>query len=320
MRERGVVEGSKRLSIKICVAMPTLVWIRRPESSTGAAAGRDSARKAVPDPVGSAAVPNSAVSSGVALPANSSNRINRFAGTRPDEGMEKKHKKSRANAAKRAKKKSKTSTKRDLPTGVRKLRPGKFKSEIWWRGKDHYIGAFDTPEQASGAYMSIKKKIGDANLSALGVDEVQAMFDAAKKKAAESVGGFTFETRGLPQGVHKIPSGKFQSRIKWGCKQRHIGTFDTLEQASAAFISVKKVLDDAKVSACGANEVDAIFDEAKKNALESFGGFIPEERDLPTGVLKRPSGKYQSRISGVARPVILAVLTLPSKPLPRASW
>ena len=205
---------------------------------------------------------------------------------------------------------------RDLPRGVSKSKSGKFEAKIRWNGQHRYVGSFDTPEQASCAYMSIIKEIGDANLSALGVDEVQAMFDAAKKKAAESVGGFTFETRGLPQGVHKIPSGKFQSRIKWGGKQRHIGTFDTLEQASAAFISVKKVLDDAKVSACGANEVDAIFDEAKKNALESFGGFIPEERDLPTGVLKRPSGKYQSRISGVARPVILAVLTLPSKPLP----
>ena len=98
--------------------MPTLVWIRRPESGTGAAAGRDSARKvaaaipdpvvsfAAPDPVGSAAVPDSAVSSGVALPAVSSNRINRFAGT--DKERKKKRKKNHAKAATTAKKKSKT--------------------------------------------------------------------------------------------------------------------------------------------------------------------------------------------------------------------
>ena len=167
--------------------MPTLVWIRRPESSTGAAAGRDSARKAVPDPVGSAAVPNSAVSSGVALPANSSNRINRFAGTRPDEGMEKKHKKSRANAAKRAKKKSKTSTKRDLPTGVRKLRSGKFKSQIRWCRKERYIGTFDTPEQASAAFMFVRKDLDDTKLSMPSADEVDATFDKAKTKALEAV-------------------------------------------------------------------------------------------------------------------------------------
>ena len=48
---------------------------------------------------------------------------------------------------------------------------------------------------------------------------------------------------------------------------RYIGTFDTPEQASVAYNSVKNDLEDAKISAFSANAVDAIFDEAKKKAL-----------------------------------------------------
>jgi len=35
-------------------------------------------------------------------------------------------------------------------------------------------------------------------------------------------------------------SGKFVSQIRWGGKMRHIGTFDTREQASAAYSYVRE--------------------------------------------------------------------------------
>ena len=47
------------------------------------------------------------------------------------------------------------------------------------------IGTFDTPEQASAAYMFVKKKRTHGDLSALGADEVYALLNAAKKKAEE---------------------------------------------------------------------------------------------------------------------------------------
>ena len=59
---------------------------------------------------------------------------------------------------------------------------------------------------------------------------------AAKKKSKE-----------LPPSVYETLSGKFQSRIHFGTKYRHVGTFDTPEQASAAFMSVRKDLWDAKL-------------------------------------------------------------------------
>ena len=77
--------------------------------------------------------------------------------------------------------------------------------------------------------------------------------------------------QGLGLGVYKTLSGKFQARIHFGSKYRHVGTFDTPEQASAAFMSVRKDRDDADLSSFGANELNAAFDAAKVKAVETVG-------------------------------------------------
>ena len=56
-----------------------------------------------------------------------------------------------------------------------------------WGDKVRYIGDFDTPEQASAVYISVRKDRDDAELSALGVDEINTAFNAARKKAVEAV-------------------------------------------------------------------------------------------------------------------------------------
>ena len=279
-----------RFEAKKFAAMPTLVWVRRPESGADAAARGGSATRreaAVPDPIVSAAaaaVPDGAATSVstvhadpvyVAFPAVSTKR--------PADGGEKKKRKS-AEAVTDAKKKSKATSERDLPTGVRKLRSGKYESRITWGDKTHYIGVFDTPEQASAAHLSVMKDRDDAELSALGADEVDTLFDAAKQRAVKAegglvrrkkklprVGGFVLKRskRDLSQGFYKTSSGKFISVVRWGGKLRDIGTFDSPEQASAAFMSVKKDLDDAKLSGFGSDEVDDIFNTAKEKALET---------------------------------------------------
>ena len=273
--------------------MPTLVWIRRPKKSgTGgaaaaaAAAGGDGAR-AAPEPVASAAacteaVPDSAISASSApvqgaRPAVSSKRCDAKAAA----GGKKKKRKigilsNRAKAGTVAKKRAKATLERDLPRGVRKLPSGKFGSRLYWGGKKRSIGTFDTPEQASAAYMSMRKDLDGAKLSALGADEVDAIFDAAQTKALEAVGGkrrskAATSERYLPRGVIKRPSGKFQSTIWWDSKKRTIGTFDTPEQASAAHMSVRRDLDDAKLRSFGFDEVKkATFDAAKKKTLEAL--------------------------------------------------
>ena len=68
---------------------------------------------------------------------------------------------------------------------------------------------------------------------------------------------FVPEERNLPRGVRKRQNGKYDSRMHWRGKQRTIGTctFDTPEQASAAYISVRKDLDGAKLRSFGSDEV-----------------------------------------------------------------
>ena len=167
-----------------------------------------------------------------------------------------------------------------------KKKSGKFQARIWWGGQHRYIGLFDTPEQASAAYLSVKKDLAGANLSAVGADEADDVFNEVRKKALDSFGGVVRKKRDLPEGVIKASSGKFRSNIRWGGKQRTIGTFGTPEQASAAYLSVKKDLAGAKPSAFSADEVEAMFDEAKKKALEALGIFVPGKRDLPQGVYR----------------------------------
>ena len=123
--------------------------------------------------------------------------------------------------------------------------------------------------------MSVRKDLDDANISTFSADEVDTAFGAAQQKAVEAVGGIVpkkkkskgTSERDLPRGVYKKSSGKYESQIRWGGKQRYIGTFDSLEQASTAYLSVRKDLEDTKQSGFSADEADVAFDSAKKKAL-----------------------------------------------------
>ena len=175
-----------------------------------------------------------------------------------------------------------------LPTGVYATSSGKFtaqiESEVMWGDKPRYIGIYDTPEEASAAYMSVRKSMEDAEL-----------LSSEKESTAAS-------ERGLPKGVHKLSSGNFQSMICWGGKQYYIGTFATREQASAAYMSVKKDLDAAKTSGCGADEVDAAFDEARKKAIKAGEETRKKEAKamskggLSTGVRESSPGNFFCQI------------------------
>ncbi len=262
---RRDTEGEKKRGYNYSFAiMPTLVWVRRrPKSGTGAAGeGSDISRRdeaAVLDPVGSAAaVPDSVGSAVSAIPDPAHVALPAVAG-----GRKGKKRKNQAKEVKSAKKKSKRATlERDLPTGVYKVQgyktaSGKFRARIRWCDKRHNIGAFDTPEQGSAAYLSVSEDLSKISLSGLGADEADAIFDAARKKAVEAVGGSVPQKKDLPRGVSKLPSGTFGCWISWGGKVRYIGTFVTPKQASAVYMSVRKDLDNG-----------ATFNAARKKAVE----------------------------------------------------
>ena len=300
-------------TFEIVAAMPTLVWRVRPKSGTGAAAreGSGTSSRAAPavrpDPVVSAsaaakaAFPDSVVPAVSAVPGASTGTVQaalsaecrerkkrkrdkscknnqalqsassttRYSG----DGRNQKRKVHRAESARTGKKKSKTTSNQGLRKVVRKNTSSrKFESNIKWGGKARYIGAFDTAEQASAAYLSIKKDLDNAKFSAIGGD---ATFNAAKKKAIESVGGSIPTTkrstamRDLPRGVYKTRAGKFVSQITCcGKTNRYIGFFNTPEQASAAYLSVSEDISQVSLSGLGADEADAIFDAAREKAVE----------------------------------------------------
>ena len=142
-----------------------------------------------------------------------------------------------------------------------------------------HIGTFDAPEQASVAHMSVRKDLDDTNLSVCDADAVVALFDAAQKKAVEAVGGNMPRKqrprgKSISSGVRKTPSGEFEAILRWGGKHWYVGIFDTLQQASAAYISVTKDLVHVKPSALSADEVDAAFYAAKGKAQESIKGNV----------------------------------------------
>jgi len=197
---------------------------------------------------------------------------------------------------------TKAASEQDCPQGVYKVSPGKFVAQTSWRGKTRYIGTFGTPEHASAAYMSIKNGVAAAKVSLSGAHEEDAMFNAAKKKAVETVGGVVVRTKKnkFPQGVRQLSSGRFSAIISWGGKSRYIGTLDTPEQASAAYIFIKNYLA-SKPSPCCADKEDAMCDAAQTKAQETVGGFVStkkkKKKELPRGVHKVPSGKFVAKAS-----------------------
>ena len=168
--------------------------------------------------------------------------------------------------------------KRRLPKGVCQVYlSGKFRTDIWWGKKQRYVGYFDTPEQASAAYVLVRNDLDDGKLSELGPDEVNAAFDAAKEKAIDAVVGVgpkknkrkVTSRRGRPLGFTQNATGKFVSQRYWGGKNRYIqGGRQTRQRRSEIFLQ-----------------------------LQSADKFGRSWRDLPTGVCKIPcSEKYRSDI------------------------
>ena len=133
-------------------------------------------------------------SSSVAVPAVTSKRS-------ADGGKKRKRNMNRVEPAAAAKKKSKATSERDLPQGVRKSSYGRFESRIKWRGKHRHIGTFDTPEQASAAYVFVKRDLREAK-KIRNDFVVNATFNKAKKKAFATI---EVPKKNHPKKVQKKP-------------------------------------------------------------------------------------------------------------------
>ena len=137
----------------------------------------------------------------------------------------------------------------------------KWKAQINVAGKRKCIAAcFDTPDEAAAAYEIVRKALEDCILPAMDGGRL-IVYEAAKAMAIE-----TFVT-GIrePKGYRQRPNGKWTARISVKGTTKDIGTFDTSEEASAAYQLVRGELGDRKRGRDSA-ELEASFKVAKRKA------------------------------------------------------
>ena len=301
--------------------MPTFKLVRRPRRGAGAAkckctkcrhsrqAAVTAAAPAVPDPVASdaaaaaAAVPDPAVSSSRSVAAISSDAAalpavsaepHAEAGARARNKRRANHteevaaanKESAANMARTDQ--AATGTSNGNPH-VRESRPRAYvlDNQAMAASNEAYIQMVQGP-QMQRAYSVQSAQM--AQTSQLHQSHYVHMCLEAAARARKRDG---------PKGVYKTSSGNVVSEIYFGGKRRRIGTFATLEQGNAAYMSVKEELSGVEVSALSPDKANEQFAFIRKRVLEAlYGGprKRASKRDLPQGIYNKPQGKYQASV------------------------
>ena len=182
-----------------------------------------------------------------------------------------------------------------LPTGVFK-NGDRFKAQIGISGKTRCIGNFSTVDEASIAYESVAKERVDVG-AAKDDEEFDARFKSAqtkaiaaaaqasstslgqltsdvavgpKRKAGSDVSerskkenGWGWKAGGLPTGITYAGTSKFDADISENNKKRHIGSFEKLEEAVAAYQFVEEALEDSGFPPSDDGRI-TVFEKAKE--------------------------------------------------------
>lgn len=121
-----------------------------------------------------------------------------------------------------------------LPKGVT-FTKGKYQAQISYKGKNHYLGRFNTPDEAAEVYkMKSEELYGE--FSVYNRDKPKPIYEGPPPISGESA----YDDR-LPIGVR--PSGnKFRSKITRKGVTYDLGTYSTAEEASIAYQNKNKEL------------------------------------------------------------------------------
>ena len=110
------------------------------------------------------------------------------------------------------------------PLGKGVARNGRrFKAGIQSDGKKHYLGTFDTPDEAAAAYAAAAS-IRHAEFACTDQAEATFLENIRNSRSANPLG----------KGVYKNGRG-FQAQIRHNGKKYYLGTFRTPEEAAAAY-------------------------------------------------------------------------------------
>ena len=144
----------------------------------------------------------------------------------------------------------------------------KYRTQITYGGTQHYLGTFDTKEQAGIAYDRVAIDNSTEQLSF--VLNYPNMSDPEREEALK-VEKPVQEKRGNPNqktgliGVRKSGE-KYQASIGYGGKNHSLGTFDTKEQAGIAYdrFVVDKSTEEVSFTLNYPNMIDPEREEALK--------------------------------------------------------
>jgi serine protease inhibitor ecotin len=121
--------------------------------------------------------------------------------------------------------------------GVRKTYGNKYKTSIKYGGTSHYLGHFDTKEQAGMAY---DRFVVDKSTEEVSYTLNYPNMNDHEREEALKVESPTKRRRGNPNqktgliGVCKVGE-KYKAYIDYGGKTKSLGNFDTKEQAGIAY-------------------------------------------------------------------------------------
>ncbi|KAL9184243.1 hypothetical protein ACHAXT_002329 [Thalassiosira profunda] len=196
-------------------------------------------------------------------------------------------------------------------------RPSGWEAKIGYAGKSRYLGMFDSQEAAALGYEAAKTLLEKASVGE-GTDEereaeARRNVGLAQEAARRAVEGAMRPKRTkrtaekMPTGVKQASSGKFEARIAYAGKTRHIGTFDSKEEAVQGRKMALEVLQKACVIDGTDEEKEAkakqnvdLAKEAARQAVEERSLGKPSEEEMLSIAIR-----YHENTSDIDAPMLM---------------
>jgi hypothetical protein len=112
----------------------------------------------------------------------------------------------------------------------------RWKAKINYGGKQHYLGTFDTKQDAALAYNTAAREHGGGKMK-LNYESIEAAEAAALAQAAHTLVHGSRPKPRAPSRFYGVSAQRkrWKAQITYGGKYHHLGTFDTKQEAALAY-------------------------------------------------------------------------------------